>query len=293
MRGLDWDDVKVLLAIAAEGSVRDAAAALGVHHSTVSRRLDQFEQQLDVRLFDRTPAGLRVNERGAAVVARGQRVAREMAELERNLSGSDQRLAGRVRLTLPDVMANRLLRDDLGRFCTEYPGVTLELLPTYATLDIGARDADVALRVTEKPPEHLIGRSLGRFAVAAYVRRSGSTRRWIGSRADDAQDARWQQNFCPGSNVALRCVNPETRLGAVRAGIGMGMLPCAVGDACGDLERVPPTVPVDGGQIWLLTHPDLRRAARVRALLDCLKGAFEAHRPALSGMLEPRIARAS
>jgi len=103
--GLDWDDFKYFTAVAAEGSVRGAATRLGVHASTVTRRLDQFERRLGVTLFNRSQQGLTITPEGAGVIERVDRIAEELGDIERFLVGKDQSLAGRVRITLPDVIA--------------------------------------------------------------------------------------------------------------------------------------------------------------------------------------------
>lgn len=285
MHGLDWDDLKVVLTVADEGSVRRAAVVLGQHHTTVTRRLDQFEKRLGVVLFDRTSTGLQLNGHGLSVVAHAQRVAGEVEDLERNLLGLDQRLQGPVRLTLPEVVASHLLMTELAQFSEQHPEITLELVPTHEALDIRKRDADVAVRVTDRPPEHLVGRSLGRFAVAPYVHRLASVPfGWIGAGPGEHVDAGWHDQFCPGAPVLMRCNNPVVRLAAVRAAAGVAVLPCALADPHDELCRLAASVPMDGGEIWLLTHPDLRNAARVRALMAHLTEAFAQQRGALLGL---------
>ena len=285
MPGLDWDDRKVVMAVGAEGSVRRAAAVLGKHHTTVTRRLDQFEQRLGLVLFDRTSTGLILNEHGLSVVAHARRVAGEVENLERDLLGLDQRLEGRVRLTVPEVVASHLLMTDLARFSVEHSQITLEFVPPCEALDVGRRDADVAVRVTNRPPEHLVGRSLGRFAVATYVNRLASAPYgWIGAGAEDLVDAGRHEQFCPGAPVLMRCNSALVRLEAVRAGAGVAVLPCALADPHDELSRLTASAPMDGGEIWLLTHPDLRNAARVRALMAHLTEAFADRRGALLGL---------
>ncbi len=285
MQGLDWDDLKVVMAISVEGSVRRAAAVLGKHHTTVTRRLDQFEKRLGLVLFDRAPTGLQLNEHGLSVVAHARRVAGEVENLERNLLGLDQRLEGRVRLALPEVVASHRLMTDLARFSAQHPQITLELVPTHEALDIGERDADVAVRVTNRPPEHLVGRSLGRFAVAPYVNRLASgPYGWIGAGAGDLVDAGWHDQFCPGAPVLMRCISPLLRLAVVRAAAGVAVLPCALADPHDELCRLAASAPMDGGEIWLLTHSDLRNAARVRAVMTHLTEALARQRGALLGL---------
>jgi DNA-binding transcriptional LysR family regulator len=286
MHGLDWDDLKVVMSVAAEGSVRRAAVSLCKHHTTVTRRLDQLEKRLGVVLFDRTATGLQLNEHGMSVVAHAQRVAAEVEDLERNLLGLDQRLEGRVRLTLPEVVASQLLMTELAQFCDQHPEITLEFVPPHEALDIRKRDADVAVRVTDRPPEHLVGRSLGRFAVAPYVHRSASEPHgWIGAGSGDGVDADWHDRFCPGAPVVMRCKNLAVRLAAVQAAAGAAILPCALADPHDEIRRLTVSAPLDGGEIWLLTHPDLRKAARVRALMTHLTEVFAQQQDVLLGCL--------
>ena len=291
MHGLAWDDLKIVMTVANAGSVRRAAAVLGTHHTTVTRRLDQFEKALGVVLFNRTSTGLELNEHGMSVVAHAQRVAGEVEDLERNLLGLDQRLQGRVRLTLPEVLASHLMMTELAQFIGQHPEITLELVPTHEALDIRKRDTDVAVRVTERPPEHLVGRSLGRFAVAPYVHRFACKPfGWIGAGAGDRVDAEWHDRFCPDAPVLMRSKNPAVRLAAVRAAAGVAVLPCALADPDDEIRRLTASEPMDGGQIWLLTHPDLRNAARVRALMAHLTEAFAQQQDVLRGQLQPGLA---
>ena len=244
MHGLDWDDLKVVMSVAVEGSVRRAAVALGKHHTTVTRRMDQLEKRLGVVLFDRTATGLRLNEHGLSVVTHARRVADEVEDLERNLLGLDQRLEGRVRLTLPEVVASHLLMTELAQFCDQHPEITLEFVPPHEALDIRKRDADVAVRVTDQPPEHLVGRSLGRFAVAPYVHRSASEPHgWIGAGSGDGVDADCHDRFCPGAPVVMRCKNLAVRLAAVQAAAGAAILPCALADPHDELRRLTVSAP--------------------------------------------------
>src|SRR5262245_17756227 len=168
LRRIDWDDLRVFGSIVRGGSVRAAAKDLGIHHSTVARRLENLEERLGVHLFTRTPLGLRLTEEGHAVLGRTERVESEIDSLERRLHGQDQRLEGLIRITLPDAMAVGFLMDELARFSGLYPGIDLELLATYEALDLGRREADMAIRVTSSPPDFLVGRNLGPFALALY-----------------------------------------------------------------------------------------------------------------------------
>jgi DNA-binding transcriptional LysR family regulator len=300
MQHLDWDDLRVFGAIVRGTSVRTAAQELGIHHSTVARRLEQLEAHLRVNLFTRTPLGLRITDAGRELLDRTERVQAEIDSLERSLHGQDQRLEGAVRLTMPDAMAATFLMDDLARFAEAHPKIELELLATYDALDLGRREADMAIRVTASPPEFLVGRNLGGFALAVYASpdylvdhdplANPAQCSWVGI-GGAAQQTDWRDVVDPAMPSQVISSNVLLRIAAVRAGVGIAMLPCALCDTDPGLVRVPGIALVQGGPIWLLTHPDLRSAARVRALMNCIAESFERNRASLLGSRTPKQVR--
>jgi DNA-binding transcriptional LysR family regulator len=292
MQHLDWDDLRVFGAIVRGTSVRAAAQELGIHHSTVARRLEQLEGHLGVHLFTRTPLGLRITEAGRALLDRTDRVQAEIDSLQRSLHGQDQRLEGPVRLTMPDAMAVTFLMDDLAQFASAHPKIELELLATYDALDLGRREADMAIRVTASPPEFLIGRNLGLFSLAVYATPEYLTSHdpvqeperctWVGIGRNTTQTD-WRDVVDAAMPVQVCSSNVLLRIAAVRAGVGIAMLPCALCDPDPRLVRVPDFAPVQSDPVWLLTHPDLRGAARVRALMSCIAESFERNHATLLG----------
>lgn len=292
MRGIDWDDLRVFSAIVRGASVRAAAKDLGIHHSTVARRLENLEQRLGANLFTRTPLGLRITDEGRAVLGRTERVESEIDSLERRLHGQDQRLEGLIRLTMPDALAVGFLMDDLARFVALYPGIDLELVATYETLDLGRREADMAIRVTASPPDFLVGRNLGPFALAVYgapgyladhdpLKHPGDCS-WIGLGQGPIEDESREAIF-PTMPSRIHSQNVLLRIAAVRAGVGVSMLPCVLCDPEPLIVRVPGVATIVGDPIWVLTHPDLRGAARIRVLMAFLAESFERHRDLLMG----------
>jgi len=289
---IDWDDLRVFSAIVRGASVRAAAKDLGIHHSTVARRLENLEQRLGVHLFTRTPLGLRITDEGRDVLGRTERVQTEIDSLERGLQGQEQRLEGLIRLTMLDAMAIGFLMDDLARFASMYPRVDLELLATYESLDLGRREADVAIRVTAAPPEFLVGRNLGPFALAVYGSPAWVAEHdplahpedcgWIGVAQGPPDDA-WREAMFPGIQTRLKSQSVLLRIAAVRAGIGIALLPCGLCDRDPSLVRLPGVATVVGDPIWALTHPDLRGTARIRVLMNFLAESFERHHAQLMG----------
>ena len=173
---MDWDDFKYFTAVAHSGSVRKAAGQLGVHASTVTRRLDQFERRLGVRLFTRTYSGLQITPEGAEVIQQVDEVAAELSEIQRRLQYRDADMAGTLRITIADVFAENLLTHDFADFIARYPEVQLEFIPAYRDPDLDRHEVDLVIRATDNPPDHLVGRRLGKVVAAVYGSRR--THRW-------------------------------------------------------------------------------------------------------------------
>ena len=145
---MQWDDFRYVLAIAREGGLAGAARVLAVNHSTVFRRLGALEAELGVALFERLPGGYRPTEPGERLVRAAERVEAEALAAERELTGRDARLTGRLRVTCSETLAYRLLTAELARFAELHPGIVVELAIDNRQLDLSRREADVALRAT-------------------------------------------------------------------------------------------------------------------------------------------------
>ena len=165
---MDWDDYKYFSALAATRSVRAAAEQLEVNPSTVSRRLEHFEERLGVQLFTRSRRGLTITPEGAEVIARVNEIASDLGNIEGRLIGQDQRLSGVVRVVIPEVIALSLLVKELPRFQALYPDIEISMVPGHQRPNLNVREADVLMEATDHPAENLVGRSLSPVAIAAY-----------------------------------------------------------------------------------------------------------------------------
>ena len=197
---MDWDDYRFMESIARQGSVRGAAQALGVNASTVTRRLEGLEQRLGVLLFSRSQQGLKITDEGVEVVERLQQIGDQLRDIEVSLKGRNQRLEGRIRLAIPDVLAVNFLLSELAEFTNTYPRIDLELMPGYQNLDLARGETDIAIRATETPPEAMVGRPLARVALAAY-----GSRRYVEHIGDvgDGSGAAWVDWAAPGEVMTL------------------------------------------------------------------------------------------
>jgi len=295
---LDWNGLRLVLAIARQGSLNGAACALGVNHSTMFRRLNALEAALGVRLFERSPSGYAPTAAGEAMLACARRVEEEVLGIERRLLGGDVRLSGTLRVTTTDTLAQGLLMPQLCAFRAAYPEIALELITSNVFFSLSKREADVALRPGRQPEEAMVGRKLADLAVAVYGAHDYLARH--GRPADPADLAghalisgesslahlgavRWLARHAPDRAIVMRCNSWMSQLAAVRSGAGLGALPCFLADPLPELARVLPPQPAMTSELWLLTHPDLRRTARVRAFMDALARGLRRERPLLEG----------
>ncbi len=182
----------------------------------------------------------------------------------------------------------------LARFRDRHPAITLDLVVSNETLNLSRRDADVALRVTDQPPETLVGRRLGTVAWAVYGRADGSRTGGAGWPDDAAwigpgeglpalPFARFVAGAATSGRIVCRVNSVLALVAAVEAGIGIAPVPCFAADRNPRLARLAPPEPALAGSLWLLIHPDLRDSPRVRALVDHLAAELSAWRPLLAG----------
>lgn len=284
---IGWDDLRTLLAVAEQGSLAAAARSLGVNASTVFRRVKEFEEAHGLRLFDRLASGYQLTPGGEELLAAAREMKAVVSELERKLAGQDLRPEGELRVTTTDTLLHVVLPAILQRFRAAHPGIVLTVSGANTMANLAERDADVALRPTQQPPENLVGRRVCGIAYGLYGV-PGSMREgpWVGPDASLAGSSvgRWMQAHVAPGAVALRTDSLLSLRQAARAGIGCAVLPCYLGDRTPGLVRLQPQ-PLEGLEtsLWLLTHPDLRRTARVRSFTAFVADALVPLAPLLEG----------
>ena len=298
---IDWDDIRYFLAVARRGSITSAARDLGVNHSTVSRRIAAFEDNLGVRLFDRIATGYTLTSAGQEMVASAQRMEEEALGLDRRLYGRDTELSGQLRVTTAGTFVNPFLMEQIGRFLAEYPGIDIELVVSTDLANLHAREVDVAIRATLNPPDTLVGRRIGRLTAMLYGRNDFIAPGEPGAPnsatapdviafdagARDYTTASWFRDVYPNARARIRLNNVDAAFHAILSGVGIGMLPCHMGDTHPDLRRLPPYHLEPVFDLWLLTHADLRRTAKVRAFINFMANAIMPHKDLIEGRRPP------
>lgn len=285
-----WDDVQYFIEVAERGSVAAAARSLQVNHSTVLRHISSLERALGCRLFDRLPAGYVLTAQGREFAAGVADIPERLGNAVRQVAGVDQELRGLVRVTAPEPLGAALLVPAIHEFRQQHPQVTFEILLDNAALRLVQREADVALRGSHEVPDALIARRVGTAQTALYASREYVDRCvadgrpagefWVGpdDGLSELESARWLHANVPAHRVVTRVNRLPALVDVVAAGMGVGWLLCPVADARADLVRIRDPLPEFDTPLWVLTHPELRRVARVatfaRFLADHLFARF-------------------
>jgi DNA-binding transcriptional LysR family regulator len=295
MPALDWDDLRYALAVGTAGSLAGAARSLGVNHTTVLRRLDALEAHLGSRLFDRQRSGYQPTEAGLALLAQARHMATRADEVERQVLGRDRELTGPLRVTTAFVVMDHLLPQPLADCSRAYPGIEVEVVENAFLVDLSSRhadsaqawsrsEADVALRLSANVAEHLVGRQLGVTQCRVYALRGAPglpqavtsldvlTREapWVAFERDATARVydRWLAQHLAQSNVRIRVDIFNAKAAMLRTGIGVGVLPTFMQDKHPELVAVSEPIAELAQPVWMLTHPDLRETARVRAFMQ-------------------------
>jgi len=278
---LEWNDLTVILAICRAGSLSGAARILGQNHSTVFRKINFIEEKTNVRFFERLPEGYAMTEAGEIALRYAERIESEVHALSREVVGQDMRLQGKIRVTAPEGFTVQLAPKLFSEFCRINPEVSIDIVGGSSALDLTRREADIAIRATSKPPDTSLGRKVCDFRFAIY----SSPHYLKENRKLPLQEQKW--SFIQGSDEWLvplifkKKAQSEQRtvftsslaiavLNAAAEGMGFTLMPCYLADVDDRLVRVSNCLEPLTLELWLLTHPDLRHTARVKALMAYL-----------------------
>jgi len=270
----DWDDLRYFIAIAQNGSVTAAANKLGVNHSTVSRRIQGFENKHNVRLFERIPTGYVMTQSAENIYQTALDIQQHCNAIERQLFGQDSRLQGKIVITAPNYIINEVLMPHVLGFQQHYPGVDLVFHSSPDLKNMAAREADIAIRLTAQPPETLVGREVARTAYGLYATKSywknKTDKHKIILRTNDSHKPSWLQNYFPDAEISFRADSIETMATAAMNNMGIAHIPCIIGDTQEKLFRIKRKLVPPVWGVWVLSHVDLRSTARIRVAREFL-----------------------
>lgn len=275
---MEWSDVRVFLAIARTGTLGAAARSLGQSQPTMGRRLRALEQSVGQVLFQRTADGFVLTDEGSTVLLHAERIEEEALAFQRRLAGQDNHLEGMVRITSSDWFGAHMLTPVLAEFAQRHPGVEVELLTSAIHYSLSRREADMAFRILPFEEPDVVSRRLLHIEYGVYIRADlqrpvagdGAGTALVTMDADFSgmPDAVWLRKLLPNARVVSRSNNRDVQGRLCAQGVGVAVLPRPLGDALPgvtliDLGEAPP-----GRDTWVGYHRDLKRLARLRALLD-------------------------
>ena len=287
MHNENWDDLRFFLALCREKSATAAGRALGVNHTTVARRIRALESDLGARLFDASRDGYEMTQAAEDMYEHARRIEEITQAIDRDIFGQNAELKGPLKLTVAHDVAERLVIPRLGEFMEAYPCIDLEVLTTTGLIDLAAREADIALRLTAKPPEYLIGREVvpmrhGVYGSPGYLEEANRPVKVILFRGDPEQPE-WVQQYFPDAEIAMRVDDVGAMAHVVANDMGLARMPCYVGDTEARIRRLDLKLTPSIWGIWILSHVDLRSTARVRVAREFLINIIEEQRDLVLG----------
>jgi DNA-binding transcriptional LysR family regulator len=291
----NWDDIRFFLALCREGSASAAAKALGVNHSTVTRRISSLEEKHGVQLFKRQRDGFEMTEAAYAVYEQALDIEQQSQQMSRTLLGQNTELAGPINLTMPHDIFEYCLADDLAEFCRLHPSIELNLMVTKGLKNLASLEADIAVRLTASPPEYLIGQSAVGLQHAVYAHQNwdADQRTGLVVWSSETEIPDWAiaalGDRIADVYIALRVDDLTSMYAAVKAGFGIARMPCYMPDSIakgGDgsqVKRLDIQLDRSSWSVWVLNHVDLRKTVRVQKCRQFLMQALERKRDVFEG----------
>ena len=285
MQAMNWDDLRIILAVARAGTLAAAARRLAVDQTTVARRLAAAETDLGMRLFERVAGTLHPTEAGEAAIRRAATVEAQIQGLEAGIT-ADTAPSGLVRLSAVPMLVDRLLIPALPAFVRDHPQIRLDLVAEPRNLDLRHHEADIALRLAR--PESggdVLARRIGRLDYAAYGLRGAGPLPWVtyGEGLRHLPQARWLAAAAERDGAAAVSVNDaEALIAALHAGLGRSLLPSRIAETAPQLERLHPAIALSR-PVWLLTRRSTRQEGRIAATIAWIGRLFMASGAAPAG----------
>lgn len=298
----DWDDLKVFLAIARDGTLSAAAKQLKVSQPTVGRRLQTLEKVLSTRLFDRLPTGFVMTASGLELMPLAEQMERAADAVSRRQATFTDQISGTVRISAYELVTQYLI-SRLPILRKELPDVEFEFSVAHISANLSRREADLQIRECLPDTPGLISRKLGGFASAVY-----GEIEYLKANPDAMDENRYlmcdwigmddEHTYFPGQSwmrdrlgqrlPTIRSNNAIVLQESVKTGVGLAVLPCFAADHDPALQRVTPPIKESYSTLYLLVHDDMRRSPVVRAVMDTLIDLFAMESDTLNGVLSRR-----
>ena len=296
---MEWSALRDVVAVAETGSLSAAARRIGSSQPTIGRRIEKLEQQLNTLLFNRTSKGLQLTAVGEQILAYARNMAENASAIERIASGADQKLEGVVRLTMTDQMGNYWLPTKLPEFHARYPGLRLEIVVENRTLDLFKREADIAVRFARPQQLDLVVRKsidyhYGLYASKDYLDKFGrpqslkdlQNHHFISYDETIFSNAALKrlEAMIGEQNILQRYTSNAGIISALTQDLGLSVVGCYFADREACLERLMPKHFDYAFNAWVITHVDLFKSARIKAVFDFLVEKLAEDAEACSGL---------
>ena len=256
------------------GGLSGASRSLGISYSTAHRHLQTIEKDIGAPIFKRMLTGYELTSLGVLLADSGRRMEAEVLGVERQLAGSDQQLTGTIRVSTSELLGLCVIPGLISEFQNSHPGIFIELSVADRLTDLHRREADVVIRGSSNPPGDLIGKRIGPIPYAAYAHQRlflthGSNLEdyeWLILEAkENTFFIRWTKELVPDVKPRLAVDSGACLCSLLACGHGSAILPCFVGDESLELVRITPPQVDPALDLWILSHAELRRNARVMA----------------------------
>jgi len=284
---MNWDDLRIFLAVARTGRIGRAAVTLRLDPTTLGRRLKRLETDLECRLFERTREGQILTEAGEDLLAKAESmegVARQIED-DRN---PEQGLTGTLRLSVSEGFGSQFLTPYVADFAARHPNLTLDVVASSGFLSPSKPEADIAVMLSRPKAGPVIGRKLSDYRLMLYASKDYLSRKGIPQSTGELDQGHTLISYVPDllyspelnylddfhiglpAHIRSSSINAQHRL--VEEGAGIGVLPCFIGENAKDLQAICPSSSITRS-FWIVTHRDTQNLARVRAgkqwLVDC------------------------
>ncbi len=295
---INWDNLRVFLAVARSQSATGAAGVLGMDHSTITRRLRRLEKEIGSKLFDRTPQGHRLTPGGHRLFESIERIESALSLVDAKNGGDSLILTGQVRLGATEGFGSFFLAPHLADFCARYPAITVDLSLEPYFVNLSKRDADLVIGIERPESGAYAVCKLADYRLQLYATREYLDKHPAISKLSDLQQHRligyvdelafgtelhYLSKIAPGGVVCLRSTSVIAQFLAARRGHALAVLPCFIGNTCSELIPVLPGTAEVIRTFWMVASRERREIARVRALWDFLREMADANRHFLMG----------
>ncbi len=288
----NWDDYRLILAIYNGKTLRNAASELGVNHSTVSRRLAILNKQYGADIVNKTSAGLTLSPLGEQLLMSAQKMASLVEQDKRYERARHLELEGEITVSIPPPILQFLLLDELLQFQQAHPLIKLNIHSSYEITDLDKCEADVVIRVSNNPDEHLVGYSLFSVATQYYAAKGylentpEEAYQWI-TNTFSGDKPEWVANTpFPEAKIGQCITDLTLRHQAANAGHGMIRGACYIAHYFENLTPIPGSQPEPFQNIWVLSHPSLKQIDRIQALKTFLVSTLKSKKHLITGGLE-------